>query len=1324
MRLWLLILVSLPSFAACTATVTAPTAASTQSGLVNWTRTTSGCPTGFTTQWVLDDFYTTDLLVTASNGTLANFNTGLMNDGPFNVKVILWDATGAKLATSADIAFKIENFGIVVTATCSSTTSGSVACNSVPTVGGTLTVGVSTNLGSVHDIQNYVYAIDGNQFGGAGDPGGSISAVVDTTKYLNGIHLISINAQCQSTSTNCGTINQINIGDINRMFLGFTVDVENGTAVRDVQPKIQDVVLTVGQTYPLDAVLSNTDGTTSNSTFALTMQHACLVADPQQTQLPFKCASGNVYPGTSLEGTPYISLSSSSLASGTPVTMTGLAQGQTFVTITDTGGSGKARYITVLVKDIPAVRHFGTCGSIYSSYTAGGGCPSMFRSGLFNTDFTDPSIQPDVLLAGWTTAENGFWLDPGNNGGTPYPSFAAWNAQWTASFLNPIKKMMAALPGTCLVLIGAGLNSQPQTMIEVQLGPSASWSPTPLAYALSQLKPFTCGAEQRDEAQNGLLTFNPNFSLKFPDGSVSKIVVKSGVAMAYPPTTTGSYPADPIYGANFRWGSANGVLVQNASTSGFNGLSTPRCLYHALWNTIIEAASTNLAGFKTIASVTTGNPTVITTNGNLQINGLFPQDSTINIYGIAGTLGAALNGLGIYPNSIVGATITVPINTTGLSGSLSGATVTPGACADPNTKAGVEDTFTFSTSAADGTYTSGSNPTLEMLGWGGTFHGWASSGTQPAPNNMLFYIANQFRNAGIPQTWPLAALSDIISDYFWRTIGPGGINDYTTRYETTGFAPFPWGQTYSEWYWLMHGDKFGSYTGDLSATTPYWQGESGGYVYDPQTVPHVTQTAISRNSYQLGGVKSTVTTISGSILTISSSDGIPINGATGDVNASPYLKVTVAGNSDSTMNGGWWATKTSTTTYKLWNGLTGCSSSGALGTLVFRGVSYPILSYAPWAVTGSLPANSSPGEDVTLTGGGAACAQGVHYAFSSWCSYSPITFSCMNLRPYANSAGGTGGTVIVNHDQGSYDPLEDYQGIANARKESATAQTLYAQGMGWAGIRAYTGATVGVWLATNGTNSTLFPNGTFQIQTPPIPNTNTPLDFQQAWWALSPGLNYSKRLAPLYLQNFGPSPWIAPGPPYVVSTTETGSNGNVLTVWNTQEVPQTVSIPLGTFCQIGTNSISVYEYDYPHSTTALLTGAQTNYSLAMNPGEIDVFNCAPGGTTYVNPTVVNFTAPGGTSTTAMKCAYGNYNGPLTSYTKAAGTTSSSSSITLNLDPSTSSIWCTPTFLDGSDNVVSVGSNIQIPFVPPGSAVGTNVIVSGQVTISGQAVLPK
>ena len=1212
-----------PIKAACTATITNPTAASIQSGVVNWTMTTSGCPSAYSATWQLDDFYNIGV-VYGPLFTLTNYNTGTPTDGPFNVRVILRDATGAVIATSPDVHFVIQNFGLGSTISVSSLTSvsGDVTAtfNQNPTVSGTLSFDWRTSHSPSTNIVHTTFALDSQQL--PTDTSLPPHTSFDTTQLTNGTHLIWSLGYCVQTDSTCGGAIG---GPIPRIFIAFTVNVQNGTVLRGVQPNFENVSLTVGQTYKLSPVLAQTDGTTTSGTFDYTLDFACNLAEHTQTQVPFLCATGNANPPTSAQGPAYISLSCAS-SCASPVTITANALGLTFVTITD-HISGKFTVIEVDVRGTLAIKHFGKCGTIYTSYTPGGACPSIFRTSIENAGFgNDTFYQNEYVRDGYTAWEGQFYQVP-NNGTTNYSTFSAWQSAANTTYLTPINNQLAAMPGLCMVMRGENYTQHPQDSIEAEQGASASWSPAdPLLYSLQQLSATgsICGAEQRDEADQGLGP-NPAFSMKFSDSSISKIVCKTHVCMAYP-GTSGLYPVSPIY--HFGGATAGSTtFIRNATTSALNGLNTTSCAFKSDWD-------------------------------------------------------AWLNGAAY--------------------------------CTDPNTAAAVPDSFTFTNaSVADGTYNSSTDPNLEILGYG-SYTGYANTGSLQELNDNYQYIVGKFRTAGIPQTWPVLGATGFLSNlyYFSNTM-----SDYMTLFQSYAGGTdqslgtgLPWGNSFWQYYSGDIFKKWGLFPhlGNLSVNRNAgkgWQTGGGGnqYPVHNQTVPVVGFVAMSDMTYNMGGVDicaGGTCSMSGSTLTTPAPHNVPVPGNYLGTN---YIKITATGNSDSGMNKHWYGYPTGASTLRLYNsfhGTVGCVSSGSFGSITIRGTPYTITNdggrsggtgYLQLVVSVGIPADVAPGELLTMTGGGAVCAQNRQVAFLGFTTFSPQSTVSFNIADLANSTG-TGGAFVTNSEQGTFNPLYDFQQNAQ-RLESLSQQAIYLAAQGNAGIRAYQSGSIGS--GSQWTGSWPNDNSVLGYQEFSVPYTSVQLELQQRWWQISPGLNLLKNRPSLFLTNKGPAPWISPGPPYVIAESAASATyGNTLVVWNISEIPQTVSVPLGTFCQIGTNPISIYEMDWPHATTNRLTGAQTNYSLTMNPGEMDVFACHNSAASFVQPVSFAFTAPAGTATIAIQVVYGNYNQPLSSYTRSV--TGSSPSITLNLDTGWSDVWFRFQYLDSSNAVIGSSDFERIP----------------------------
>jgi hypothetical protein len=1206
---------SAPPPNACTAMVTSPTAASTQSGVVNWAVSITNCPSAYSATWQLDDFYNIGV-VRGPLFTLANYNTGTPTDGPFNVRVILRDATGAIIATSADVHFTIQNFTLGNTVSVSSLVSGSGDVTATyyqnPTVSGTLSFDWRTSHSPSTNIVHTTFALDSQQL--PTDTSLPPHVSFDTTQLTNGTHLIWSVGYCVQSDATCGGV----IGSpIPRILVAFTVNVQNGTTLRGVQPNVENVSLTTGQNFTLSPVLARTDGTTTAGTFDYALNFACNLAERTQTQVPYLCVSGNTNPPTSAQGAAYISLSCTTTCAS-PVTITANVIGLTFVTITD-HASGKSQVIEVDVRPTLAIKHFSKCGTIYSAYTPGGGCPSIFRTSIENATFgNDTFFKSEYVKAGYTAWETQFYQAP-NNGTTNYSTFSAWQTAANTAYFTPITNQIAAMSGLCVVLRGENYTQFPQDSIEAEQGASASWTPAdPLLYSLQQMVAtgLICGTEQRDEADQGL-GLNPAFSMKFSDASISKIACKTHVCMVYP-GTLGLYPVSPIY--NFGAATAGfTTFIRNATTTALNGLNTTACAFVSDWD-------------------------------------------------------AWLTGTAY--------------------------------CTDPSTAAPVPDSFTFTNaSVADGTYNSGSDANLEILGYG-AYTGYANSGSKQALNDNYQYFVGKFRGVGIPQTWPVLGATGFKSNlyYFGNTM-----SDYMTLFQSYAGGTdqskgtgLPWGNSYWQYYSGDIFKKWGSFPGlgNLlvnSGSGKGWQtgGAGNQYSVHNQNVPVIGFVAMSDMTYNMGGINicsGGTCSMSGSTLTTPAPHNVPIPGNFLGTN---YIKITGTGNSDTAMNTHWYAYPTGGSTLRLYNsshGTVGCVSSGSFGSISIRGTSYTITNdggssggtgYLQPVVSGGLPADVVPGELMTMTGAGAACAQNRQVAFLGFTTLSPLSTLTFNIADLANSTG-TGGAFVTNSDQGTFNPLYDFQQSAH-RLESLSQQAIYLAGQGNAGVRAYQTQSNGTgnlqW-----TGSWPNDNSVLGYQEGPLPYPNVQLELQQRWWAISPGLTLLKNRPSLFLTNKGPAPWIAPGPPYVIAESTTSATyGNTLVVWNLSEIPQAVSVPLGTFCQIGTNPISIYEMDWPHATTNLLTGAQTNYALTMNPGEMDVFACHPSAVSYVQPVSLGFAPPAGVAKVALQVVYGNYNQPLASYTKSVNATTSP--LIVNLDPKWSSIWYQFQYMNASGTVI-------------------------------------
>ena len=1176
-----------------TCAVTSPTAGSTQSGVVTWTANVSSLPGATSVDWILDDFHPIGH-VTATPWSLVGYNTGWNLDGPGNVKIIVRDGTGSPICTSTDVPFVTQNFGITVTM------NAPASLQSVPTVSGNFTFDMTTTAPET-DVANGEFAIDGihvtmhptcyptsHTYCGRSN-GGAIT--YDTTQLVNGLHSAAWTQQCLGSSVSCGAPQTAGGIAVQRIFAGGVINVQNGHTLRGVQPNITDITMTVGETFQLSPVLAFTDGTTAPGTFTYALDHACLLQESDNPQLPFQCITGNTHDTiATAEGTPYVSVSPGGL-------ITALAKGETFINIIDTVSGKVSVPVIVTVKASKNVPHFGPCGAIYTTYHAGGACPSTLLTSLFNVSpLDDAQTRVDLVKSGYTAFETQFHEQP-----QTYGTFASWLAAWQQNWQNPITNAMNAMPGMCALLRGENYAQQPRDLIELQQGPSASWSPSdPLSYELNQLAATgrICGINPRDESEAGL-GGNNYYNYKFSDGSLTSIVVTGGTATF---NTAGQFN---LYGGWTRF-EGSPVFVRNATTPGFNGkrITNKGGYFCAEWNAI------------------------------LQYNGPTSRDAD-----------CANNPSHLH-------TWTAPVD------------------------------------AADGVYTASTDPNLEVLGWG-SFTGYAG---QVMLNDNFKFTVDRARAAGIPTAWCTVSNGDFTTDLMWQ--GNPAVADYFCKYVSFNREPsIPWGRSFWEKYEVYRRGHWGYYTYSPSPSTSccYWRNEGRGYTIARQEVPHSVEVSVNAESFALGGRQLTIASISGGILTST----VPHNIAANTRSVMNSIKVTL--NSD---NSHWNAYVTGPNTLRLFYKTLYCAPAGALGTVTFRGVTYNITNhggnYGQLNLDHSFPTDAAPGELVTISGAGTSCANGT-FAFNYFPGQfnNPPAFNGISLSLISTISAGSGGTFLVNDDQGEFNPLYDvnYLGGGRLGGGGVSANVLLLAGWGYAAMRGYMSESRGA--AQEDWNDHWINDGR-GIQAPPLSGTNESLNHQQRWWDISQGFNFVKRLSPFYLQTQGPAPFIAPGPPWIVtSLTTSASYGNILNVISFSEMPQTVSVPLGSTCQVGSNPVSVYRASFPHATTELLTGAQGDVSYTLDPGEAIAFACHASGTqSNVRPFAITYNPPAGTVTTAVQYTYGNYPGPLQQYNRSV--ICASSPCFVNLDTNVSDVYYNLLFLDASNAVISRAGPIDIP----------------------------
>ena len=1378
MKAVLILLLCLP-VGAQTCPVTAPASGATVNGIVTWTASLSGMPGG-SADWVYDDIWVIGHVPVAQGATsvsLVNYNTGWDLDGPGNVKVIVRDATGAAICTSADVPFTTSN--------CSLNQSNA-ACNmgitlasgggftssftNIPTVSGAMKVDINGNYGAPGaggDIINSQDTIDGmtgigikTSPGAASYPtGSSYRLTYDSTKLVNGIHAFSWTTFCSNSSTNCGSPANAQISGVNipRAFVGGMFNSQNGHTLIGPVPDAIYLNMVVGGaacslgninpagcgTYQLTAKLHYTDqadtACSMDATHCIVVRggagaatsptdNACLYANAAEPELPFQCITGNTHATLNTsEGADYVLVSSSGL-------ITAVSQGASYIVLADqVSGKVSPTPLLVTVKALATVPHFGICGAVYNTYHAGGACPSFLLTSLFNSDaLTNAAFQTLLTQSGYTAAEIHFHQQPQG-----FSNFSTWKATWQNNYGSNVTTALSNMPGMALVLRGEEAFGVKQDLIEVEQGPSASWSPSscgggscagatdPLDYELQQLSATgrVALSAPRDESESpyGYAGFNLNPSIDMvpQDGSTkgTDSITISGCPSACQATfhTQGQYNFYPGWARLDGNGAGNhgdSVTITAATNTSLNGE----------WETCSNCLTFN--------STTIGGYYCTQWNAILQFNGANTRD------GDCASNPSHFNTWVARPSTNTGAT--AACNSSG--------TCTNG-------------TYTFAGGGGNI-----AEPTAKIAAWGkGPCPDCATgyAGQQMKNDNWTFAVA-KFKAVGIATAWNTSAAADFTTDFGFQ--GQPSLRDAFSRYMTYtgGIMPassVPWGRTYFENYYHDTVSMPGWYTfsGTATGTTPsltccQWRADSGSYATQSQDIPLILLAAFGAETFNLGGRNLTV---SGSIAGCAPST-CTTDGTTGVVNfTTPHgitlgsnvpfnvIKVILYGNSDSTIScanaagsnptakvscsaGRWSAVPAGTSSLRLFRSSTGCTQgSGALGNLVIPSMSItdPIVNpggaYAQLVLQNTLPTNIPVGTIVQISGaGGSNAACNGTYVFMSYpVNASGVTvYSQVNLGMMITSTG-TGGTALVNDDQGQYNPLYDVNKFGNGRfgAGGSASNLMFLAGSGVAGIRAYQGSSA---VANGPLWGAQWPNNQdiLGMQSIALGEPNQTLNQQQRWWDNAQGLNLLKRLTPFYLQTMGAAPYISPGPPWVVTTLQTSAAyGTLLQVISFSEAPIPITVPVGSVCQIGSNPISVYRVSVPHATTELLIGTQTNYSTTLDPGEGIAFVCHNSATSFVQPYNISFTPPGGTVKIVATAVFGNYAGPLAQYfgTNSTGTeafratTCANSPCAINIDKNVSDVYFDLAFLDATNAVISTAGPFHIP-AGPGTPGGTTV----------------
>lgn len=1254
--------------------VTSPTATSAQSGVVTWTATLTSLPSAASVDWVFDDFRVIGH-ATAAPWSLANYNTGWNLDGPGNVKIIVRDATGAAICTSADVPFTTNNFGMGIVINSASSAGGAINLQQLPTVSGTLTIDISGNF--PNDVSYANDAIDGIQNFAKISPGATYPTgptfhlQYDTTQMVNGLHSFGWSIECLSSSTNCGMPNTASpyTGGVPRAFVGAVINVQNpAKTVVGVQMNITDMVMAAGDTFQLTPLLLYADGSTATCTTCSYVQdNSCLFQITSDPQLPFQCVTGNTNATLNTsEGANYVTVSSAGL-------VTAVSQGLSYVSAID-GVSGRAsNSVAISVKASKNVPHYGSCGTIYAAYNATGNCPSILVTSLENFDaLANPTEWPDIVKSGYTAFEGQFHTSPHTacNGGV-CSTFSAFQSAWQNEYHTPINQALAAMPGLSMILRGENIFQQPLDTVEVEQGASApaplggnayagcgntvgSGACDPLGYELDQLAATGRIVEHhpRDESDAGL-GFNLNYSYKMVTADGSTRGLSSITVSGCPTSCQATFAAQgefQMYGGNSRMG--GDVIVRNATNTSLNGhWTTTNSYYCTEWNAI------------------------------LQYNGAGSRDGD-----------CASNPS--HQNTWI-------------------ATPGTGAC----TSGCQNGTYTFSGGTGNT-----AEPTAEVLGWG-NFTGY---GGETMLNDNYSFAVSKFQSHNIPTSWCTRAGADFTTDLSYQ--GNSLIADGFCSYASYNDYPtLPSGRTFWEYYATHYAIKWGNYnySSKPSTTCCQWRRDSKSYSTTRQGVPATVLAGVNAETFVLGGrypgcpnQRVACTNQSGSM-----SDGIlTLTGPHGVVQGSgsfAEIKLVITNSSDTSFNGNWNAAPTGVNSFRVYGQVNNCSPAPPpYGTVTiqsgkYNGNSYTILGTGGYygelyMFDNPMPGDILPGTLMQITGAGnSACNQTFAFANYQIAGSCTAPGMCLYLSNIASSTGSNA-TVLVNDDQGQFNPLYDFNNLGNGRFGGGGASGFLLQlaGWGYAGLKLYqaVGTTTqqGIWDAQ-------WPNNKDAVgfQSTPLPGTNEWLNFQQRWWDISQGLNFIKRLAPFYLQTLGPSPLIGPGPPRMSATLATSSAyGNILTTVNFSEMPITATFNLGTLCQVGSNPISVYHASFPHATTELLTGSQSTVTYTWDAGEAIVFACHASSASFVQPYSIAFNSPAGTVNTVVTAVHGNYSGPIGQYFQSSSgtqtgraTVCTGSPCSIKIDTGASDVYYNLTYLNSNNAVISTTGPIDIPKAP-------------------------
>jgi hypothetical protein len=551
---------------ACTLTITSPTNAQTVSGTFwNWTVTASSCPSLAAVAWSVDNqppYFSLSAPWTFNADSAWYFN------GPHEIIVKAYDKTGnAKagtglIATSAAIDFSISN-----TVFAPNSGSGVTITPGTPfgsTWSGTVNLGATLS-GATSPQQTWY--IDGVPVTGP---------ALDTTKFDNGPRIVAYEA-IDGTAGWMGTGGFANVCGstpvlVNGALAEFArqVNFSNGATPMETRANAREIFLSIGQTFTLVPTVYNTDETPASSgTNAFISSNPSAATINANTGLITAVANGSTqvtgmvaaFSGSDLHtdsfNGQYVyssshNFSASDVGGGKCLlisTTTGgwipgcipivgftsspnelLLQNYSAATGLSGGswaiGSLAARTAWVFVNPSPVMPHFGTDGSLLTSYDP---TKSIFLGALFQSggsctdDFAYPACYADIAAAGFNTIETAITPVDIDDAGSSQTVFqAAQTAYVTQQIAN-----IAPYPTLHYHLIGD------QLVRDIELGTTSDvWAgccgplssgPTPaVQFAAQSWQPSVTGsrpvigADIADEFNSSPGWGNPNFAVGVP----------------------------------------------------------------------------------------------------------------------------------------------------------------------------------------------------------------------------------------------------------------------------------------------------------------------------------------------------------------------------------------------------------------------------------------------------------------------------------------------------------------------------------------------------------------------------------------------------------------------------------------------------------------------------------------------------------------------------------------------------------------------------------------------------------------------------------------